>query len=313
MDADTSASALVDLMFEGGGFSAKEIAVGADIFARMVKDDDAGVLLSFPAALMATGVRGVLTDIVRRKLVDGVITTCGTLDHDLARLFSHYYQGDFALDDATLHRQGINRLGSVLVPNESYGIVLEERLRPLLKTLHAEKNEWSGVELIRRVGTEIASEKRAKESLLYWAARNGIPVFVPGITDGAFGSQLWLHRQMNRSFRVDILADEDALDALVHEKKRLGAVMLGGGISKHHTIWWAQFVGGLEYAVYVTTAVEHDGSLSGARLKEAISWGKLREKARHVTIDGDATVIFPLLYASTLAKLEKAKGGTKKR
>ncbi|MEM0014388.1 MAG: deoxyhypusine synthase family protein, partial [Zestosphaera sp.] len=48
-------------------------------------------------------------------------------------------------------------------------------------------------------------------------------------------------------------------------------------------------------AVYVTTAVEWDGSLSGARSKEAISWGKIKPNARHVTVYGDATVILPLL------------------
>ena len=71
--------------------------------------------------------------------------------------------------------------------------------------------------------------------------------------------------------------------------------MLGGGISKHHTIWWNQFRGGMDYAVQITTAPESDGSLSAARTKEAISWGKITEKAKHVSIEGDATVLLPLL------------------
>jgi deoxyhypusine synthase len=83
----------------------------------------------------------------------------------------------------------------------------------------------------------------------------------------------------------------------------MGALMIGGGISKHHTIWWAQFNKGLEYAVYITTAVEWDGSLSGAQTREAISWGKLKEKARHITIEGDATIILPLMIAALLERL----------
>jgi len=64
----------------------------------------------------------------------------------------------------------------------------------------------------------------------------------------------------------------------------VGALILGGGISKHHTIWWAQFSGGLEYAVYISSANELDGSLSGAKTKEAITWKKIRKNAKHVNI-----------------------------
>ncbi len=74
--------------------------------------------------------------------------------------------------------------------------------------------------------------------------------------------------------------------------------MLGGGISKHHTIWWNQFKNGLDYAIYMTTAVEWDGSLSGARLEEAISWGKVKPKAQQITVEGDVTVLLPLLYGA---------------
>ncbi|MFW6197193.1 MAG: deoxyhypusine synthase family protein, partial [Thermoplasmatota archaeon] len=76
-----------------------------------------------------------------------------------------------------------------------------------------------------------------------------------------------------------------------------GALMVGGGISKHHTIWWNQFRDGLDHAVYVTTAVEYDGSLSGARVREAVSWGKVREEADYITVEGDATVLLPLILA----------------
>ena len=71
--------------------------------------------------------------------------------------------------------------------------------------------------------------------------------------------------------------------------------MIGGGISKHHVIWWNQFRDGLDYAVQVTTAPEGDGSLSGARVSEAVSWGKVKPEARRVTVEGDATVLLPLL------------------
>jgi deoxyhypusine synthase len=55
--------------------------------------------------------------------------------------------------------------------------------------------------------------------------------------------------------------------------------MLGGGVPKNHTLWWNQYREGLDYAVYVTTAQEFDGSSSGALVREAISWGKVTKDA----------------------------------
>ncbi|MEM3267305.1 MAG: deoxyhypusine synthase family protein, partial [Conexivisphaerales archaeon] len=106
--------------------------------------------------------------------------------------------------------------------------------------------------------------------------------------------------QTHRDFHVDILKDEQMVADAVFDSNKLGALMVGGGISKHHTIWWAQFKGGLDYAVYITTAVEYDGSLSGAWLREAISWGKVKPKAKHVTVYGDATAVLPFIVSSAL-------------
>ena len=43
---------------------------------------------------------------------------------------------------------------------------------------------------------------------------------------------------------------------------------------------------------------EFDGSDSGARPDEAVSWGKIRVDAAPVKVYGDATVLFPLLIHS---------------
>lgn len=102
---------------------------------------------------------------------------------------------------------------------------------------------------------------------------------------------------MNRDFKINIFQDEHLLSDIMFTSKKTGALMIGGGISKHHTIWWNQFRGGLDYAIYITTAVEYDGSLSGARTREAISWGKIKPRANHITVEGDATVLLPLIVS----------------
>lgn len=289
---------LVAAMGRGGGFTAKKVAVGTEILRTMFTRRNCTTFLSFPASLIATGVRGVIRGLVERKLVDAILTTCGTADHDLARVWKPYYHGDFEMDDVALHRAGVNRLGNILVPNESYGIVLEKKLQPILRDLwRAGRRSLSTRELLWELGRRTDS----RESVLWWAAKNRIPVYVPAIFDGAVGYQLWAFWQDHKSFAIDAFRDESELADLVFGAKESGALLIGGGVSKHHTIWWNQFRGGLDYAVYITTAPEWDGSLSGARMREGISWGKVKEEARQVTIEGDASALLPVMVAAAIA------------
>ena len=294
---------LIKELYDSGGFTAKKVATGVDILETMMDEKNCTKFLSFPACIISTGTRGVIKELLKRKLFDVMITTCGTLDHDLARVWKDYFHGSFLADDKKLHKKGINRLGNIFIPIESYGTVLEEKMQPVVSKLYSKKKKWSTKDIIWEFGKTLEKEKNGKDSIMYWAWKNKIPIYVPGITDGAFGSQLWMYYQSHRDFTIDLFQDEQELSDVVFDAKKTGALIIGGGISKHHVIWWTQFRDGLDYAVYLTTAVEHDGSLSGARLREAISWGKLKEKAKHVTVEGDATVLLPLMASALLERL----------
>jgi len=294
-----SPDTLVRQMLASGGFTAKNLAVAVEILETMLKEKEALNFLSFPACIIATGTRGIIRDMVKRKWFSVVVTTCGTLDHDLARCFRDYYQGDFYMDDKELHRRSVNRIGNVLVPNASYGEVIEAKMMEFLNSIYAEgKRELATYELCWEIG------KRLNESsILYWCWKNQIPVIVPGITDGAVGYQLWFFSQDHKDLKINVLKDEQLLNDIVWQAKKSGALIIGGGISKHHVLWWNLFKKGLDYAVYITTAVEYDGSLSGARPREAISWGKIQEKAKTVTVEADATIALPIIYAALLERL----------
>ena len=299
---ETSVDELVTQMEKAWGFTAGKLAVGTNILKTMIKTPNCIKFLSFTGNLVATGTRGVFKELIKRKLVDVVITTCGTLDHDMARCWRNYYKGSFVMNDTELHKKGINRLGNVLVPNDSYGTIIEQKMQALLESLWKEGiKEVSASQLCREIGKRCCNET----SILYWAAKNNIPVYVPGITDGAVGYQTWLFSQ-DHDFRLNLLKDSGELSDIVFTAKKTGALIIGGGISKHHTIWWNQFKDGLDYVVYVSTADEWDGSLSGARPREAVSWGKISEKAKRIMIEGDASVILPIMTSALLTRLSKA-------
>jgi len=295
VNENTTIKELVENFGEAGGFSVKKINTAKNIYKNMQNDKDCFKILSHPACIVSTGTRGIIKDMIKDKQVDAVMTTCGTLDHDLARLWKDYYQGSFNMDDKELHQQGINRLGNVLVPNECYGDVLEEKLQPIIKKLYSQKKVWNVHELIWAFGESIKDEENAEDTIIYWAWKNKIPIYLPGPLDGAWGAQLWNFWQLNRDFNLNLFEDDQDFFIRVTDAKKVGAVMLGGGISKHHVIWFNQFRNGMDYAIQISTAVEYDGSLSGAQTREAISWGKISEEATHITVEGDVTLILPLI------------------
>jgi len=296
---DMTVNQLVLQMENAWGFTAGKAAVGVQILERMIENQDCVKFLSFTGNLVATGTRGIFKEFVKQRLADVIITTCGTLDHDLARCWKDYYRGSFVMNDTKLHEEGVNRLGNVLVPNDSYGTIIEQKIQTLLQELYKEgKRELSASQLTREIGLRCCNES----SILYWAAKHRVPVYVPGITDGAVGYQIWLFSQ-DHDFRLNLLRDSGELNDIVFTAKKTGALIVGGGISKHHTIWWNQFKEGLDYVVYVSTADEWDGSLSGARPREAVSWGKISANAKRIMIEGDASLILPVMMGALADRL----------
>lgn len=296
----TSINQILENMTDSGGFEGRHLANGVEILKKMLNEKNCTRFISFVGALMSTGNRGIVRDMIKNKMFDCIITTCGALDHDIAKSFSSYYEGDFRLDDQFLLKKDIHRLGNILIPNKNYGPLIENKVQPILQKLyHNSKSsrEFAPSEIIRYIGSHLN-----ESSFLYWAFKNNIPVFVPGIVDGAVGNQIWLFNQSHKDFKIDILKDQTKLSEIIFDAKKTGAFMMGGGLSKHHTLWWNQYRGGLDYAVYITTASEWDGSLSGAPVAEAISWGKVTTQAKQVTIHADVSIVLPFIYYALISK-----------
>jgi deoxyhypusine synthase len=306
VNEDSSINDIITAMGKSGGFQARYLSESVDILEAMCRNTDCVKFLSFPAAIVSTGTRGVIKELVKRKLCDVIITTCGTLDHDIARAYKSYNSGgEFAMDDVLLEKKGYHRLGNVLIPVANYGPLVEKKVQKVLSGMYSKGEREPTTQLLcKRLGESLSKDDN---SILNWAAKTEIPVFVPGITDGAVGSQCWLFYQTHRDFKLDLLKDEQSISDIVYSAKKSGALMLGGGISKHHTLWWNQFRDGLDYAVYITSATELDGSLSGAQVREAISWGKVSTKAKQVTVFGEVTTLLPFVASALIHRLAHKK------
>ncbi len=280
------------------GFQATQLSRAVKVIEKM-KKDKAVVFLSFTSNMVSSGLREVIAQLVKDKFVDVLITSVGSIEEDLIKTEKPFLMGSFDADDKELDRKGINRIGNIFVPDDRYEL-LEDKLMPFFKKIYdrqlKNKKLISPQELIFELGKGV----KDKNSILYWATKNKIPVFCPGITDGALGLQIYFFKQKFKEFGIDVTADMEKLSKIVLEAEKTGAIILGGGIAKHHTIGVNIIRDGLNYAVYVSTGTEYDGSLSGARPKEAVSWSKINEEGNYVFVNGDATIIFPLVIGCFL-------------
>ncbi len=271
------------------GFQATELWKAGEIWLRMLEDNST-IFLAFTSNIISSGLREVIAAIIKHGMADVVITTVGSIEEDIMKSMKPFLLGDWREDDRELHRKEINRIGNILVPSDRY-VALEEYVQPRLEEMYREKKTWSVKELVERLAGDIED----KGSFLYWALRKNVPVFCPAPTDGALGVQLYFFKQKHPEFVLDITGDMDDLAKIVLGAEKTGAVVIGGGIPKHHTIGVNLLRGGLDYALYITTAVEWDGSLSGAPPREAVSWGKISEEGRYTTVHAEATLVLPFL------------------
>jgi deoxyhypusine synthase len=284
--------------FKNLGFQSRELYLASEIITKM-KKENAKIFLSFTSNMMTSGLRGFFAQIIKNNLVDVIITTVGGLEEDIMRakgedfLITSFYQ-----NDVKLHEDGLNRVGNLLIPNESYER-FEDHIHHMINKIYDKNKTPSSCEFFKEIGLQLNDEN----SVLYQAAKNNVKIFCPGITDGALGFHLYFFRQKHKDFYIDVINDfQELILSTSHDDKK-GIICLGGGISKHHTILGTLLNGGADYAVYMTTASSNSGSMSGATTNEAKSWGKIKDDSDAVTIIGDVTITFPLAMSHAIETL----------
>jgi deoxyhypusine synthase len=177
-----------------------------------------------------------------------------------------------------------------MVPNANY-CAFEDWVVPILDKMLEEQEaskgtddeiNWTPSKVVHRLGKEINDER----SVYYWAYKNDIPVFCPALTDGSLGDMLYFHtfKASPRQLKIDIVEDIRRINTIAVRAKRAGMIILGGGVIKHHIANACLMRNGADYAVYINTGQEFDGSDAGARPDEAISWGKIKPGADHVKV-----------------------------
>ncbi|CAM9432633.1 unnamed protein product [Ectocarpus sp. 12 AP-2014] len=261
----------------------------------------ATIFFSYTSNMVSCGVRETIRFLAQHKMVDCIVTSAGGVEEDFLKCLRPTYLGDFNLKGRDLRLKGQNRIGNLVVENRNY-CEFEDWLNPILNKMtdeqEADKVVWTPSTMIERLGREIDNE----ESIYYWCAKNDIPVFCPALTDGSIGDMIYFHKYKRPEFILDISGDVKRINDIAVRAPCTGMIIVGGGLVKHHVCNANLMRNGADFAVFINTGQEYDGSDSGARPDEAVSWGKIKLDAKPVKIYAEATLVLPFLVAQTFAK-----------
>ena len=282
------------------GFQATHLSRAIEITNRMISEK-AAIFLGYTSNMVSSGLRDIFRYLVQSKKVHVVVTTAGGIEEDIIKCLGDFILGDFRAPGKELRKKGINRIGNIFVPNSRY-VRFEEFFQPILGEIYQEQkksgNAISVSGLIWKLGEKINDER----SILYWAWKNQIRIYCPALTDGALGDNIYFFKYQHPDFVIDITEDTKRLNDTTIGQEKTGLIILGAGVVKHAILNANMFRNGADFAVYINTAQEFDGSDAGALPEEAISWGKLLPDANSVKVFADATIVFPILVAETFAR-----------
>lgn len=264
------------------------------------------IFLGYTSNMISSGLREIIRYLCEHKMVDVIVTTAGGVEEDFIKCLAPTFKGQFELNGENLRNKGFNRIGNLIVPNDNY-CKFEDWVNPLLEKMRDEqennKVNWTPSKIIDFLGKEIDN----KDSVYYWCHKNNIPVFCPAITDGSLGDMMFFsnYSDTKTRLRVDIVEDIVKLNKIALKAKKTGSIILGGGLVKHHINNANLMRNGTDYAVYINTGQEYDGSDAGARPDEAVSWGKIKIDAEMVKVYAEVSLVLPIIVAQTFAKRQE--------
>ncbi len=274
---------------KGTGFNAKRLALACEIYNEMINIEDCVKFFGLAGALVPAGLQRTIYDFIKQGFIDILVTTGANLTHDLAEALGfHHFQGNIELkelNDKDLHKEEINRIYDVFMPNKVY-----EGIEAFVSKLEIPDIHMSVSSFLKFLGNQLPRDSR---SILRVCYDKDIPIFCPAFTDSGLAMQLGFHHQR---LNLNHFADMLEMVNLAWEAETAGICIVGGGVPKNFIMQALQFCpNSATYAIQVTMDRPEPGGLSGATLREAISWGKVNEKAKFSTVITDATIALPLI------------------
>lgn len=297
---DKPSKEIFDLInnFKNFGNQAQKIYKAYYLFKKMIEDKDA-IMLSFTSNV-ASSSKEYINFLIKNKIIKGAITTCGAFEEDIMNdLYKSHFspEEDFwsegsIKDDIKLKKIGINRAGNILIPNKFYTNLWED-----VSDRMSEFNfpqEYSFCDLFKKITSILPL---SDNSIFKVLTIHNVPFFIPAPTDGAIGDFILFQKKYNNKYYNPSLSKDyiEMADLFIENQDNISVIILGAGVSKHHTLLHSVYGRGAKRAIYINTSSEYDNSDAGGSPGEAITWGKIKTDGEFVKVFSEVSTCFPLI------------------
>lgn len=280
------------------GFGARRLANAVDILEKAIREK-CFLSIGIAGAMIPAGMRTCLNELIKKGWANAVVTTGANVTHDIIESLGYrHHIGSHQADDKTLHRKHIDRIYDVYMDNEVYE-GLEDFVQGVLQKFP--KKTYSSKDFL----FELAGHIKDKDSMIKNCAKNSVSLYCPALVDCGLGYQIWAYKQ-EHELDIDLFLDWKQLVVdEIWDAKKTACLLIGGGVPKNFILQAQQFSNKEHsYAVQITMDRPEPGGLSGAELREAVSWGKLGEKSAYVDLICDATIALPIITSVLKKRLE---------
>jgi deoxyhypusine synthase len=276
------------------------------------------VFLGLAGAMVPAGMKGVISTMVKRNMVDVIVSTGANMYHDLVEaLGEHHYMGSPNADDRILRRDSIDRIYDTYADESKFRMI--DNMVMFLADDLAKKNigAVSSRLFLNHLGEFVEREgqvKDKKDSIIWNCWKRGVSIYVPALSDSSLGLAITQHyvkflEKGEAPFTIDGIRDNYEIFQIKRKAPKTGVIYVGGGVPKNYIQQTAylQDMFGIpdaehDYGFQITTDSPQWGGLSGCTFKEGISWGKEKSEGMYVTCYCDATIALPLVVKATLER-----------
>jgi deoxyhypusine synthase len=283
-------------------YQGRKLGEAFHVWERMLKDEDTTIFLGLAGSMSTAGMWKIIKWLIENNYVDVVVSTGANISEDIyeAMGFS-YWKGSPNIDDSELYKYNIDRFYDVFASEDDYR-QMENLIMEFSDTLT--EGVYSSRDFLWKFGKYLFNKKIYSIVTLCYIKK--IPLYSPAISDSGYGIALVnLKKNKGKLISLDASLDLEEIAKIIANSKKTGVIYIGGGVPKDF-VQISTIVAPLYkllnsrtkphyYAIQITTDAPQWGGLSGCTLEEAVSWGKIDEKALRVTCYCDATIALPIL------------------
>lgn len=315
-----SVSAFIDHHFKH--FNAAAIVDAAKGYTAQLEQGNK-MLVSLAGAMSTAEMGRILTPMITQHKIHIISCTGANLEEDVMNLVAHNhyeripnYRDLSPAQERDLLDRGLNRVTDTCIPEEEAFRVLQKYMFKLWKTAEDKGERYFPHEFLYQLLLSGALEEHyqipIEHSWMMTAAKNNLPMVVPGWEDSTMGNifaSYVIKGELKASTVKSGIEYMAYLADWYRQQNHVGFFQIGGGIAGdfpicvvpmlyqdlelEQTPFWSYFC-------QISDSTTSYGSYSGAVPNEKITWGKLDIDTPKFIIESDATIVAPLVFAYIL-------------